>query len=69
MEKNFSIGEVAKTVHTTTETLRHYDRIGLVKPSKKRRMDKIIATIPKQDIVRLNTVRLFAAYGFTFTGN
>ena len=24
-----------KRVHTTSETLRHYDRIGLVKPSKK----------------------------------
>lgn len=35
MKKYFSVGEAAKTVHTTTETLRHYDRIGLVKPSRK----------------------------------
>ena len=35
MEKYFSIGEAAKIVHTTTETLRHNDRIGLVKPSRK----------------------------------
>ena len=35
MNKYFSIGEAAKAVHTTSETLRHYDRIGLVKPSKK----------------------------------
>ena len=35
MQKYFSIGEAAKAVRTTTETLRHYDRIGLVKPSKK----------------------------------
>ena len=35
MGKYFSIGEAAEAVHTTTETLRHYDRIGLVKPSKK----------------------------------
>ena len=35
MKKYFSIGEAAKAAHTTAETLRHYDRIGLVKPSKK----------------------------------
>ena len=35
MKKFFSVGEAAKAVHTTSETLRHYDRIGLVKPSKK----------------------------------
>ena len=35
MKKYFSVGEAAKAVHTTSETLRHYDRIGLVKPSKK----------------------------------
>ena len=35
MKKFFSIGEAAKAVNMTAETLRHYDRIGLVKPSKK----------------------------------
>ena len=35
MQKYFSIGEAAKAVRTTTETRRHYARIGLVKPSKK----------------------------------
>ena len=35
MKKYFSVGEAAKAAHTTTETLRHYDRIGLVKPGKK----------------------------------
>lgn len=35
MKKYFSVGEAAKAAHTTSETLRHYDRIGLVKPSKK----------------------------------
>lgn len=34
MKHYLSIGEAAKAVHTTRETLRHYDRIGLVKPSK-----------------------------------
>lgn len=57
MENYFSIGEAAKAVHTTTETLRHYDRIGLVKPSKKDEWTKY-RYYTEQDIVRLNTVRL-----------
>lgn len=56
MEKYFSIGEAAKIVHTTTETLRHYDRIGLVKPGKKDEWTKY-RYYTEQDIVRLNTVR------------
>lgn len=56
MKKYFSIGEAAKTVHTTTETLRHYDRIGLVKPSKKDEWTNY-RYYTEQDIVRLNTVR------------
>ena len=55
MEKYFSIGEAAKAVHTTTETLRHYDRIGLVKPSKKDEWTKY-RYYTEQDIIRLNTV-------------
>ncbi len=56
MKKYFSIGEAAKAVHTTSETLRHYDRIGLVKPSKKDEWTNY-RYYTKQDIVRLNTVR------------
>ena len=56
MKKYFSIGEAAKAVHTTTETLRHYDRIGLVKPSKKDEWTNY-RYYTEQDIVRLNTVR------------
>ena len=52
----FSIGEAAKAAHTTTETLRHYDRIGLVKPSRKDEWTNY-RYYTEQDIVRLNTVR------------
>ena len=58
MKKYFSIGEAAKAVHTTSETLRHYDRIGLVKPSKKDEWTNY-RYYTEQDIVRLNTVRAF----------
>ena len=56
MKKFFSVGEAAKAVHTTSETLRHYDRIGLVKPSKKNEWTNY-RYYTEQDIVRLNTVR------------
>lgn len=56
MKKYFSIGEAAKAVHTTSETLRHYDRIGLVKPNRKDEWTNY-RYYTEQDIVRLNTVR------------
>lgn len=56
LKKYFSIGETAKAVHITTETLRHYDRIGLVKPSKKDEWTNY-RYYTEQDIIRLNTVR------------
>lgn len=56
MDKFFSIGEAAKAVCTTSETLRHYDRIGLVKPSKKDEWTNY-RYYTEQDIIRLNTVR------------
>lgn len=56
MRQYFSVGEAAKAVHTTSETLRHYDRIGLVKPSKKDEWTNY-RYYTEQDIIRLNTVR------------
>lgn len=56
MKKYFSVGEAAKAAHTTSETLRHYDRIGLVKPSKKDEWTNY-RYYTERDIVRLNTVR------------
>lgn len=56
MKKYLTVGEAAKAVRTTSETLRHYDRIGLVKPSKKDEWTGY-RYYTEQDIVRLNTVR------------
>lgn len=55
MKKYFSVGEAAKAANMTSETLRHYDRIGLVKPSKKDEWTNY-RYYTEQDIVRLNTV-------------
>ena len=56
MTKYFSIGEAAKAAQMTSETLRHYDRIGLVKPSRKDELTNY-RYYSEQDIVRLNTVK------------
>lgn len=62
MKNYFSIGEAAKAAHTTNETLRHYDRIGLVKPSKKDEWTNY-RYYSEADIVRLNTVRALQLMG------
>lgn len=56
MKKIFSIGEAAKEVGMTSETLRHYDRIGLVTPSQKDEWTNY-RYYTAADIVLLNTVR------------
>ena len=56
MEKLFSISEAAEMAGMTSETLRHYDRIGLVKP---RRKDDWTGYryYSRDDIIRLTNVR------------
>ncbi len=56
MKKFFSVGEAAKLVGMTAETLRHYDRIGLVKPRRTDQWTKY-RYYTEDEIVRLNTVR------------
>ncbi len=68
MKKYFSVGEAAKAVHTTSETLRHYDRIGLVKPSKKDEWTNY-RYYTEQDIVRSEYSTGFTAYGLAFAGD
>lgn len=56
MKDDFSISEAAKMANMTSETLRHYDRIGLVNPSRR---DKHTGYryYSRQDIIRLNTIQ------------
>lgn len=56
MKNLFPVGETAKAAHTTIETLRHYDRIGLMKPSHKDEWTNY-RYYTEQDIVRINTIR------------
>ncbi len=61
-EKYFSVGKAAKMAHLTAETLRHYDRIGLVRPSH---TDKWTGYrgYTEGDLVRLSTVRALRCMG------
>lgn len=56
MKKFFSISQTAKMVDMTTETLRHYDRIDLVKPCKTDEWTGY-RYYSQQEIVRLNTIK------------
>lgn len=56
MEKYYTVGEAARAVNATCETLRHYDRIGLVKPGHRDAWTNY-RYYTEQDLVRLNTVR------------
>ncbi|HIW73768.1 MAG TPA: MerR family transcriptional regulator [Firmicutes bacterium] len=55
MKEYFTVGEAAKAAGMTAETLRHYDRIGLIKPSKKDEWTNY-RYYTQQDIVALTTV-------------
>lgn len=57
----YSIGEAAKAAGMTEETLRHYDRVGLVAEQKRRWTSYRYYT--EQDVVRLNTVYALRANG------
>lgn len=56
MKPYFTVGEAAKATHTTSETLRHYDRIGLVTPSRKDEWTNY-RYYTEQDLVRIEAVR------------
>ena len=64
MEKFFPIGKTAKMVGMTTETLRHYDRIGLVHPCQ---IDKWTGYryYSEQEVVRLHTVHALRCMGLS----
>lgn len=64
MKEFFTISQTAKIVDMTTETLRHYDRIDLVKPC---RTDEWTGYryYSQQEIVRLNTIRALRCMDLT----
>lgn len=57
MNNYFTVKEAAKIVNTTSETLRHYDRIGLVKPCHRDEISQY-RYYSEQELIRLQTVEL-----------
>lgn len=55
MKKFFTISQIAQIGNVTTETLRHYDRIGLLKPSKIDQWTNY-RYYSESEIIRLNTI-------------
>lgn len=55
MKKLFTISQTAQIVNMTAETLRHYDRIGLVKPCLTDKWTNY-RYYSEHEIVRLNTI-------------
>lgn len=47
MKKYFSIGEMSKLYNISIETLRHYDRIGILKPEYINKKQDIDITLLK----------------------
>lgn len=66
MKNYFSISRTAKIVGMTTETLRHYDRIDLVKPCKTDEWTGY-RYYSQQEIVRLNTIRALRCMDLTLS--
>lgn len=64
MKNYFSISKTAEILGITAETLRHYDRIGLVAPCK---IDEWTGYryYSQQEIVKLNTVKALRCMGLT----
>lgn len=66
MKNYFSISQTAKIVGVTAETLRHYDRIGLVKPCKTDEWTGY-RYYSQQEIVRLNTIKALRCMDLTLS--
>lgn len=66
MKEFFNISQTAEIVGMTTETLRHYDRIGLVKPCKTDEWTGYRYYSP-QEIVKLNTVKALRCMSLTLS--
>ncbi|EQF24880.1 merR regulatory family protein [Clostridioides difficile CD160] len=66
MKNYFSIKQAAEIVGMTSETLRHYDRIGIVKPCH-RDESSGYRYYSEQELVKLQTIELLKSMDFTLT--
>lgn len=66
MSKYFTIKQAAEIVGMTSETLRHYDRIGLVKPYHKDESSGY-RYYSEQELIQLRTIELLKTMNLTLT--
>lgn len=62
MKKYFKIGEISKMYHIGTDSLRYYEKIGILKPRRGENQYRLYRT---EDIWRLNVIRELRALGFS----
>lgn len=62
MKKYFKIGEISKMYHIGTDSLRYYEKIGILKPKRGENQYRLYRT---EDIWRLNVIRELRELGFT----
>ena len=56
MKKLYLVSGAARITGLTSETLRHYERIGLIKPSQKS-LENNYRYYSEEDIISLNTIK------------
>ena len=61
LKKKFRIGEISRLYHVGVDTIRYYERIGLIHPE---RTESGYRLYSQQDIWRLNVIRDLRQLGF-----
>ena len=61
MSKYFRIGEISKMYHIGTDSLRYYEKIGILSPKRGENQYRLYRT---EDIWRLNVIRELRELGF-----
>jgi MerR family transcriptional regulator, thiopeptide resistance regulator len=64
-ERTYAVGEVARLVHVSVRTLRHYDTIGLLQPSG--RSESGYRLYVRDDLERLLQILFYRELGFSLT--
>ena len=62
MSKYFRIGEISKMYHIGTDSLRYYEKIGILSPKRGENQYRLYRT---EDIWRLNVIRELRELGFS----
>ena len=62
MEKYFKIGEISRMYHIGADSLRYYEKLGILRPKRGENQYRFYRT---EDIWRLNVIRELRGLGFS----